>query len=341
MNGSFWGPERLRQRLGHGKRIDGFREEPSAGEASPTADAQGSTGNSPIAGGVLPCKLIDGASYRLSIGREIYISPSADAVDPARASVMRLKEREGFTVPPGQFAFLLTEECVPRNAYRGMRTEECVTVKCKEIAFLSIRARTKFRGLMNVSGFHVDPGFTGRLTFAVFNAGSASVHLRQGDEIFLIWYADLTDPVTVRRPRRPEGIQSDWIAGVGAGKLYSLAGIANSTDAVEQKLERRLDAVMRELAIFRVVAAIAVTALVASGLGRLRSEQERQWVRRLGGRCHGRDRVGGWRRRTMPCVAGVFLACSNRVGAVCAVAGAGRCTAGCAVRCAAKACGAR
>ena len=165
---------------------------------------------------------------------------------------MRLKEREGFTVPPGQFAFLLTEECV--------------TVRCKEIAFISIRARTKFRGLMNVSGFHVDPGFTGRLTFAVFNAGSASVHLRQGDEIFLIWYADLTDPVTMPRPCGPEGIQSDWIAGVGAGKLYSLAGIANSMDAVEQKLERRLDAVMRELAIFRVVAAIAVTALVAVGI---------------------------------------------------------------------------
>ena len=31
-----------------------FGKEPSAGEASPTADAQGSAGNSPIAGGVLP-----------------------------------------------------------------------------------------------------------------------------------------------------------------------------------------------------------------------------------------------------------------------------------------------
>lgn len=37
-------------------------------------------------------------------------------------------------------------------------------------------------------------------------------------------------------------------------------------DEVEQKMERRLDAVMRELAIFRVVAAIAVTALVAIGI---------------------------------------------------------------------------
>ena len=32
------------------------RQEPSAGEAFPTADAQGSAGSSPVAGGVLPCK---------------------------------------------------------------------------------------------------------------------------------------------------------------------------------------------------------------------------------------------------------------------------------------------
>lgn len=49
---------------------------------------------------------IDGAAYRLSIGREIYVSPTAEAADPATASVLQLKEREAFTIPPGQLAFL-------------------------------------------------------------------------------------------------------------------------------------------------------------------------------------------------------------------------------------------
>ncbi len=193
---------------------------------------------------------IDGAAYRLSIGTEIYVSPTAEAADAATSSIIRLKEREAFAIPPGQFAFLLTDEKV------------CVEID--EIAFISIRAGTKYRGLVNVSGFHVDPGFSGHLTFAVFNAGPATVHLRQGDDIFLIWYSCLTDPGEKRKPG-PCRIQSNWISGV-AGKLYSLAGIASSMDSVEQKLERRLDAVMRELAIFRVVAAIAVTALVAVGI---------------------------------------------------------------------------
>ena len=50
-------------------------------------------------------------------------------------------------IPPGQFAFLLTAETVtmPDNA----------------IAFISIKARLKFNGLINISGFHVDPGYRG------------------------------------------------------------------------------------------------------------------------------------------------------------------------------------
>ena len=189
---------------------------------------------------------IDGASYKLSIGDEIYISPTTDATDPSTKSIVRLKKGEGFAIPPGQFAFLLTEEVVK--------------VCLKEIAFISIRAKTKYRGLVNVSGFHVDPGFEGRLTFAVFNAGPVAVHLRQGQDVFLIWYADLTD-CCEPRPHGPEHIQSDWISGIG-GKLYSLASVASSVTAVEQKLERRLDAMTRELAVFRVVAGIAVTVLV-------------------------------------------------------------------------------
>lgn len=192
-------------------------------------------------------KRIDGASYRLSIGEEVYVSPTTEATDPNTKSIIRLKQREAFTIPPGQFAFLLTGEIVK--------------VKCDEIAFISIRAKTKYRGLINVSGFHVDPGFEGRLTFAVFNAGPVTVHLRQGQEIFLIWYADLCGRAKSRDPG-PYHIQSDWISGI-SGKLHSLASVASSVTAVDQKLERKLDAVRRELAVFRVVAAIAVTALIS------------------------------------------------------------------------------
>ena len=216
----FWGPGRLKAELSRRGLVEDFCED-----------------------------RIDGASYRLSIGHEVYVSPSAGTTDATSVSITRLKDRAAFAIPPGQFAFLLTEEMVKLGL--------------KEIAFISIRATTKYRGLVNVSGFHVDPGFQGRLTFAVFNAGPVPVHLRQGDEIFLIWYADLSDGVDCPK-RGHDQILSRWISGI-SGDLYSLAGIASSVTDVEQRLDQRLNSVTRELAVLRVVAAIAITALVAIG----------------------------------------------------------------------------
>src|SRR5690349_13918290 len=120
---------------------------------------------------------IDCASYTLSIGSEVYVSPNDQDADPTAVTVRRLDPGDAFTIPPGQFAFLLTEEIVvvPNDA----------------LAFISIRSKIKFRGLVNVSGFHVDPGYRGQLTFAVFNAGPAPIHLKRGQQVFLIWYASL------------------------------------------------------------------------------------------------------------------------------------------------------
>ena len=212
----FWGAEQLRAKLDEGRVVP------------------------------FDSKRIDGASYRLSVGDEVYISPTTDATDPGTKSIILLKKGEAFTIPPGQFAFLLTEEIVK--------------VELAEIAFISVRAKTKYRGLINVSGFHVDPGFQGRLTFAVFNAGPVAVHLRQGQEIFLIWYAELRGRGNRREPG-PYQIQSDWISGIG-GKLHSLTSVASSVTEVDRKLGKELDAVRRELAVFRVVAGIAATALI-------------------------------------------------------------------------------
>lgn len=61
------------------------------------------------------------------------------------------EKKSQFTIPKGQFALLITEEIVkvPNNA----------------LAFISFKAKYKYKGLINVSGFHVDPGWYGKLTF--------------------------------------------------------------------------------------------------------------------------------------------------------------------------------
>jgi dCTP deaminase len=83
-------------------------------------------------------------------------------------------------IEPGQFGLLYTMEKVhvPDNT----------------IAFISIKASIKLRGLVNISGFHVDPGYHGCLKFSVYNAGTETVPLEICKPTFLIWFADLDEP---------------------------------------------------------------------------------------------------------------------------------------------------
>jgi dCTP deaminase len=66
-----------------------------------------------------------------------------------------------------------------------------VNIPADVIAFISLKGRVKFKGLINISGFQVDPGFPGHLKFSVYNASAEDVHLNYGDPCFLIWFADL------------------------------------------------------------------------------------------------------------------------------------------------------
>lgn len=190
---------------------------------------------------------LDPAGYRLSMGREVYVSPEKSAT---KASVRKLEEQEAFFVPAGQFAFLITDEVV--------------TVPADAFAFIALRSKkTKFRGLVNVSGFHADPGYHGRLVFAVFNAGPGDVHLRQGDELFAIMLADLD--VRTEKPREADGgfmnIPADLIAPI-AGEVQSLAGLKENINEVEEDLKERMHSMERDVAVLRWSIALVLGAFV-------------------------------------------------------------------------------
>ena len=169
-------------------------------------------------------KRVDCAAYTLSVGSEVYVSPTDTEPNPTTVTVRHLDQGEAFTIPPGQFAFLITEEIV--------------TVPNDALAFISIRAKIKFRGLVNVSGFHVDPGFRGQLTFSVFNAGPVSIHLKRGKPIFLIWYASLDQESTLKKDSPVKrGIDTELITGI-PGELQSFAGLSKRITEAEKKLDK-------------------------------------------------------------------------------------------------------
>lgn len=192
---------------------------------------------------------VDCAAYTLSIGPEVYVSPNDQTADPTTVTVRKLNEGDGFTIPPGQFAFLITEEIV--------------SVPADALAFISIRAKTKFRGLVNVSGFHIDPGFRGQLTFAVFNAGPVPIHLKRGQAIFLIWYASLDCESAFKKggPIRM-GLDPELITAV-AGELQSFAGLSKKIKDVDKTLGDRVHAVEKEQTYYRVIGAVALAIVIA------------------------------------------------------------------------------
>ena len=164
-------------------------------------------------------KRVDCAAYTLTVGSEVYISPSDETIESQAVTVRKLAQGEAFAIPPGQFAFLITEETVivPSNA----------------LAFISIRAKTKFRGLVNVSGFHVDPGYEGQLTFAVFNAGPVPVHLKRGQPIFLIWYASLDRKSTSRKYAPAKRELDTGLVNSISGEVQSFASLSKRIKEVE------------------------------------------------------------------------------------------------------------
>jgi dCTP deaminase len=121
-------------------------------------------------------KRVQHGSYELSLGSEVFMTSELHG----RKTV--LSEKEQVVIPPGQFAILLTEE-------RLSLPPSC-------LGFISIKASKKFCGLVNVSGFHVDPGYQARLKFSVYNAGSRDVILTRGKALFVLWIANFDAPIT-------------------------------------------------------------------------------------------------------------------------------------------------
>jgi dCTP deaminase len=136
-------------------------------------------------------KQVDCSAYTLTLGEEYFITPdytvsvwenTTKALTESKRwdqTVPEAKRVMGgpLNIPPGQFAFLMTEEAlnIPQNV----------------MGFISLKSSAKWRGLINVSGFHVDPGFRGKLIYSVYNAGPSPIHLKRGQDLFLLWLADL------------------------------------------------------------------------------------------------------------------------------------------------------
>lgn len=194
---------------------------------------------------------IDCSAYELALGAEAYVTPrygdKESANEKRRLDAAQVEEIGGtlrtkgggtVTIPPGQFALLLTEEVV--------------SLPANVMGFISLKLKPKFRGLINVSGFHVDPGFVGRLIFSVYNAGPSAIQFDRGDRLFQLWIADVSGSDLQSHKRTKSGysnIPSELISRVSRER-HSL-----------QALSERVDELGQQVKLYSAVAAGVVTAV--------------------------------------------------------------------------------
>lgn len=157
---------------------------------------------------------IKNGAYELSLGSQVFQT----GVKPR--AVKNLTPKEKIYIDPGQFALLLTEEKVK--------------IPKDKIAFISIKARAKFNGLVNVSGFHVDPGFEGQLLFSVYNAGPSTIVLSQGTPYFPVWFAELNETQEYKGTHGGQSeIPDDPIKALSQGELASPNVLSERIDKLD------------------------------------------------------------------------------------------------------------
>lgn len=154
---------------------------------------------------------MNNACYEMALGTEAFVT--GDTGTKRRYAV-----GDQLRIPPGQFAILITEEEV--------------SLPSDMLGFISIKASKKMNGLVNVSGFHVDPGFKGRLKFSVYNAGPEAIVLEIGQRLFPIWLYQLSE-----QDDNPYSGVHQGQASISADDVNRLQGDLASPAALKQQFD--------------------------------------------------------------------------------------------------------
>jgi dCTP deaminase len=188
-------------------------------------------------GDTFESKCLQQSSYDLRLGTQAYLVGED-------TPVFLTDDEQYLTIPPGQFAILTCFEKLdlPKNL----------------MGFITLRNNLKMQGLVNISGFHVDPTFKGILIFAVNNGGPSDIRLRFRDPTFTIFFADVDGEIGA--PRRE---QIAPLTGISLNNIQNLGG----SSVTLTKLQKEVADLRTKMLIY---APLAVAALLALFLNLLR-----------------------------------------------------------------------
>lgn len=154
------------------------------------------------------------SSYDLRLGSDVYVG--------GKSAPKKLSDAFPYlTIKPGQFAILTCYEGI--NLQKG----DLEKGELSHMAFIALRSTFKMQGLVNISGFHVDPTHQGTLLFAVQNVGPSDILLKYKEPTFTIFFAQVkgdigptrSNEIGVRFKPKLEGIRLQDVQSLGGGSV--------------------------------------------------------------------------------------------------------------------------
>lgn len=156
------------------------------------------------------------ASYDLRMGSQVFISHE-------QLPVYLSEENPVAIIPSGAFALLISYEeiGVPEDL----------------IGFITTRLKFKLQGLINVSGFHVDPSYKGHLIFSVQNVGPNDIRIYYRECVFTMFWSEvkgkIPDFVRQRVQRKPfNRISGELMNQLGGGSV-TLGSLKRDLDRLD------------------------------------------------------------------------------------------------------------
>lgn len=182
-------------------------------------------------------KFVRQCSYDLRLGKEAYLVGKDVPQDLS-------DEAPYISLPPGQFAIL--------TCYEEINIPE------QHMAFITLKSTFKFQGLVNISGFHVDPTHVGTLLFAVQNVGPSDIRLKYKEPTFTIFFAEVKGDIGTSRDKEAETQFKPRLRGIGLQHVQLLGGSSITISKLQKEVEQLRFIVL----VFTPIAVAVVAGLV-------------------------------------------------------------------------------
>jgi len=182
-------------------------------------------------------KFVRQCSYDLRLGKEAYLVGKDVPQDLS-------DEAPYISLPPGQFAIL--------TCYEEINIPE------QHMAFIALKSTFKFQGLVNISGFHVDPTHVGTLLFAVQNVGPSDIRLKYKEPTFTIFFAEVKGDIGAPRGKEAETQFKPRLRGIQLQHVQLLGGSSITISKLQKEVEQLRFIVL----VFTPIAVAVVAALV-------------------------------------------------------------------------------